>query len=481
MQSGGRLTDLDELLLRCRDSQSKAFLAEAIACYHAGAYRSAIISTWIAVVFDLIGKFKALKLTGDTEATNIIEELERTHQTNDITAALRFEREILQQARETFQFISFIEQEDLQRLFDDRNRCAHPSFRSLEEAYQPSGEQVRTHIYNAVTALLQHPPAHGRKALQSILNTIVSDTFPTDRDRALNLYFKHSPLANARPTLIKDVIAVLTKHLILEQLPEAERLRTFTALLAVLEMYHQLGERILQGELTKIMRRDLTYTNFANLLLYIQKIPSSWHALDDAGKDKMLYYLESAPEDQIVKMMPVALEILALRETARQRLTTFSNDNLAQLIQQGLHLEHYFPEALERWKQSSLYEESKKLTQQFLVPFLSKNLTAEQFVQIIQICAGNSQLHDNHFPTVRVFRSEVFPLTEAYLDETKDAWITLYEQFHTFMYPDKLARRSDLRGDQEPLLNAIENRYPDAISISTKRAQEKYIPETWDL
>ena len=100
MQFGERLTDLDELLLRCRAPQSKAFLAEAIACYRAGAYRSAIISTWTAVVFDLIGKFKELALTGDAEALRTVDEIEKMYLTDNITAALSFERNVLQQARE---------------------------------------------------------------------------------------------------------------------------------------------------------------------------------------------------------------------------------------------------------------------------------------------------------------------------------------------------------------------------------------------
>ncbi len=36
MQFGERLIDLDELLLRRRDPQSKGILAEAIVCYQAG-------------------------------------------------------------------------------------------------------------------------------------------------------------------------------------------------------------------------------------------------------------------------------------------------------------------------------------------------------------------------------------------------------------------------------------------------------------
>ncbi|MEM7580169.1 MAG: hypothetical protein AAF316_10000 [Cyanobacteria bacterium P01_A01_bin.80] len=48
--------DLDELVVRCRDKQAKQFIKEAIACYKAGAYRSCIVATWNAVVFDFLHK-----------------------------------------------------------------------------------------------------------------------------------------------------------------------------------------------------------------------------------------------------------------------------------------------------------------------------------------------------------------------------------------------------------------------------------------
>ena len=477
MQFGERLTDLDELLLRCRDPQSKVFLAEAIACYRAGAYRSAIISTWIAVVFDLIGKFKELALTGDIEAQNAVNDIERMYLSDDFVAALRFERDILKNAREKFQLISFIEEEDLKRLFNDRNRCAHPSLRSLEEPYQPSGELVRSHIYNAVVALLQHPPVQGRKALQSIMETIKSDAFPTQVDRALEQYFNHSPLVRARPTLIKDVVSVLTKDLLLEQLPDAERLREFTALQAVLKMYRQDGERILQEELPKIVRRVIDNTHLSNLIIYLQMIPLAWYALGGPGRDKARYFLEEGgQDDQIAAIIPVALNISVLREVACQRLSKLSDDYLAQLIQQDPQPEYFFSEALKRWERSESFEETKRLTKQFLAPFLSTDLTAEHIIQIIQALSGNSQLYD-HFSTLVRIKTQLFPLSSSFLDQTKEAWIQLYDQFSWFLPPDQLLKRPGLTVDQASLLTSIEERYPDVISILTKRAQEKYAQE----
>jgi hypothetical protein len=54
--------DLDELILRCRDKASKKLIQEAVSCYRAGAYRSCIVSTWNAVVFDFLHKLRELDL-----------------------------------------------------------------------------------------------------------------------------------------------------------------------------------------------------------------------------------------------------------------------------------------------------------------------------------------------------------------------------------------------------------------------------------
>lgn len=62
------LADLDELVLRCKSAAAKAYINEATSCYFAGAYRSAIVATWIAVVYDFVDKLKDLELAGDANA-----------------------------------------------------------------------------------------------------------------------------------------------------------------------------------------------------------------------------------------------------------------------------------------------------------------------------------------------------------------------------------------------------------------------------
>src|SRR5260370_21658018 len=156
-------------------------------------------------------------------------------------------------------------------------------------------------------------------------------------------------------------------------------------------MYRQEGERILQEELPKIVLRVLSHEHLANLLDYLHRIPFAWYALGDSGRGKARYFLESGPDEQVVAMLPLALDIPALRETACQRLSTLSDDGLAQLIQQDPRPEYYFSEALERWRRSESFEESKRLTREFLSPLLSDSLPDQLCTQHLLVIACSAQ------------------------------------------------------------------------------------------
>jgi hypothetical protein len=105
--------------------QAKRYIAEAVACYRAGAFRSCIVATWIAVVFDFVEKLNQLELAGDANAKKRRGEFERYREHGDVNGSLLFERQVPAMAREEFELISDLERSDLERLIEDRNRCAH--------------------------------------------------------------------------------------------------------------------------------------------------------------------------------------------------------------------------------------------------------------------------------------------------------------------------------------------------------------------
>jgi hypothetical protein len=70
----------------------------------------------------------------------------------------QFESELPKVARTKFEFLSSVEESDIQRLFEDRSRCAHPSMTSLEEPFEATAELARYHLRSAVMHCLQRQP-----------------------------------------------------------------------------------------------------------------------------------------------------------------------------------------------------------------------------------------------------------------------------------------------------------------------------------
>src|SRR5713226_5581239 len=143
------VTDLDELILRVRDTESRVLYGEAVQAYRASAFRSAVTSTWIALVYDLFAKIRELSLAGDKNAMKFIEDLNRAVESKDVPTLQRIESSILKTASQDFELLSAHESVDLARLQEDRNLCAHPALVAEQTVFQPAPELVRTHLVHA--------------------------------------------------------------------------------------------------------------------------------------------------------------------------------------------------------------------------------------------------------------------------------------------------------------------------------------------
>ena len=169
--------DLDALVLACRDARSRELIAEAVACYRAGAFRASIVTTWIGVVFDFVHKLRELDVRGDKQARALLERFEKVRRENDVAGALRFEHDVLEQCA-VFEFVSPIQRTDLQRMYDDRNRCAHPAMRAEDERFDPTPELCRLHMRTAVELLLGRPATQGKAALSAVHDEVLSFSSP---------------------------------------------------------------------------------------------------------------------------------------------------------------------------------------------------------------------------------------------------------------------------------------------------------------
>ena len=121
------MIDIDELVHKCRDRNTKELIAEAVINYKSGAFRSAVVSAWIAVALDFNQKLRELAVNDDANARTKLSEFTTHTEKNDVRQLLKYEQQLLTWARDGFQFIAAQEFEDLERLRNDRSRCAHPS------------------------------------------------------------------------------------------------------------------------------------------------------------------------------------------------------------------------------------------------------------------------------------------------------------------------------------------------------------------
>lgn len=387
------LIDLDELILRCRDKQAREYIREAVASYKAGAFRSCIVATWIAVVLDFLHKLRELEMTGDARAKVKIEEFERIRAGGEasLKAALDFERDVLTVASRDFELLTPLEKEDLERLQKDRSRCAHPSMQSIDEPYHPTPELARNHLRNAVEILLQREPVQGAAAFDRICAEIKSEYFPTKIVDA-KAYFEAGPLIRAREVLIRRLIVGLSKAILNEELPANERQRVIAAIAAIVEMHREVGEAILRAELPRMM--GAVTDNFLWLVIfYIRKIPVAWDAAGGVVQGKLRNLLKRENGNKLLVALHHSMHVSELKRIAENRINDLSEEQLGKILSAAEPVPEYIPRVIHFFSHSGSYRGAESRGESLVVP-IAHLLTTEKFKEIIDVSLGNRQIYE---------------------------------------------------------------------------------------
>lgn len=382
------LTDLDELVLNCRDNKAKTYVWEAVASYRAGAFRAAIVGTWIAVCFDIIGKIHELSLSGDKEAEKQAGELDKTRKSADVASALKFERQLLELARDKFELLSPIEFVDLERLREDRNRCAHPALASDEQAYSPSAELARAHIHAAVTHLMQHPPAQGKYALDRLRGEIDSEYFPTQVSQAIN-WLSSGPLRKPRESLNCNFTLVLVKRLLKEEIDDwKKRQRVVAALRAVAKLHRVQYEATLTEKLSTVLR-TLKDAELINATRFLQDIPDSWQCVEVDLRQRLQDFVAALPADHL-EHLDFLLQFEPLRQSAESRVNHATRDELKNtLFFDGLPVK-LADRYIELYLDSKSFDQANEWAQD--LSLYMSSLSKDQIMRIVTSVQKNQQV-----------------------------------------------------------------------------------------
>ena len=383
-----RLTDLDELVLRCKTEAARGYIADAVNCYRGGAYRACIVSTWIAVVFDLIDKLRELSISGNIPATTILSQFEQYQEQisagnmQGIKSALEFEREIVTIVKEQLQFFDQQELTDLIRLREDRHRCAHPSFQKAGLPYKPSAEQARMHLRNAVTHVLSQPPIQGKSAIGEVMVLVSSSYFPEDRGSARS-HIEHSVMARATEGLVKGVADALFFKYFEPNQPLLFSQNIIAALGALLDVHRPIVETRLVQHMARVST-TIDDKDFWGFVLMAFELPELWELSTPPVKNKILNFITTGDISLAIAFLKDASEKLELHNAALARINELSVDQLSSgIVNQGLG-RLAVPKAMDYYRLVSSWNSANEISEKLILPLLEQ-FTQEEIDEVLRI------------------------------------------------------------------------------------------------
>lgn len=287
------LTNLEELLQSVRHPNAKSYFQEAIISYQSGAYRSALIATWISVCIDIVEKIKDLSLDGDLNATKIKDEIEKLS-LNDVGGLLNFERTILDKACDELELISPIDKIQLSRLKEDRNLCAHPSFSLDGVDFNPTAELALSYIVIAANSLLINTSVKGKYVSDRVFQLLNEDSFPTNTEQAYQILSSPNQLGKVKESAIRNLIIIILKRLFKddEKLTQSQTKRLSAALGAISKLNNKLYNVTLRQKLHELLATAIE-GNLKRIIPIITIHNNIWAFVDVANKTRIDAIIES--------------------------------------------------------------------------------------------------------------------------------------------------------------------------------------------
>jgi hypothetical protein len=363
-----------------------------------------------------------LELSGEATASAKLKDFEKIRAGGlaALKQALEFERDVLDVAAGSFELLTPLELADLKRLQEDRNRCAHPSMQSIDEAYQPTAELARSHIRNAVDILLSREPIQGKAALDRLLTDVSSEYFPTSGPDARKR-FEHGPLRRARKALIRNLLVVLAKRALQEKCTAPQRKRVHAAIGGIVELHRAEGEAVLSAELPRIAE-GVQDPYLLRVLWLANRVPVSWQYLGDSAQDRVTRLVKDTQDEKLIPtVVRVALEIPALEVFANNRVESLSENQFASVVAAVARPE-FVARSISLLAGAKSFRHAESLLEDFVLP-LAEVLTASDVSQVLATAAGNGEIWDAaKAPRLLV---DLFDSTAAIHAECKPHWQAL--------------------------------------------------------
>ena len=434
-----QLTDIDAISLTVRDRESRRLISEAITAYRGGALRSAIMSTWIAVAYDIIAKARELASLGELTPKRFIEELDaaiNSGRNGDIRKLQAIEAGLLKTANEDLQLLAPHEYAAFERLKKDRDLCAHPAFIIEDELYQPTMELVRAHIVHALQYLLIHAPLQGKSAINRFDTDIISQSFPTDSE-AIGSYIRSKYLDRAKDVLVINLIkALLSGPFSAERSKYVGRERILgMALREISKAKTAIYDNTVPGYVAR--KFDAVSDDvLLSIAIYLDNDPRIWTWLSESVRLRIKQLLRTSDAETMKAQAAFDSYVVPeLAEILFSRFDTFDERTQVNIITEYPRRE-FVGRAIKIYKEAGGWRYAEMLGQSVIIP-LSHFYTAEDIKEVLEAVVNNDQIGwASGTPGVI---EKVFDLTHTLLPETRPYWIKFVEDMTEQAHGDQTA------------------------------------------
>jgi len=387
--------DIEDLVQRCRSTNARAYIKEAVDCYRIGAYRACVITTWIALVYDFIDKLRELAVSGDSVAAKRVTEFDAIQRKRDSEAALKFEREVLTIAKDEFELITVQEMADLNRLFEDRNRCGHPNLNRDNEVYTPPAELARLHLRIAIEHVMERPPVQGKAALAMLQQTTDSDYFPISVGDAEHV-LRATPLLRAKKNLIRDFVMGALISVMRESLTEKKMLQRLAAAQATQKLHPDTAKSVLQEKFDEALFRTPD-GNLGRALWLVAAWPDLQPFLKEASWVKVESYARTIPSPEFDAVLSV-LVIPRLRQFGIERLKQSSKTELASGVARLRRKpdDSFIDRCIELYTGANSFDSANAVAKDLIKPIVPY-LSADQAKAVIMAGKNGQVSHSNQY------------------------------------------------------------------------------------
>lgn len=384
--------DLDILLTRIRHAQSKVYFLDAVKAYKAGALRASLTAAWVALVYDLIAKYRELSALGDAAATAFIRSWDTATAANNVQQLLQLEAEIINDATVNTQIVNRIAQKHLERLREDRNFCAHPAFSAEAELFEPTPELVRLHLVNAIDLVLSQEPRQGKAIFELFAVDVQSKGFPTGHTRIMD-YVEQRYLERIRAQNIRNFGTVLAKSLLKGVPPqwEPERSKIVSSLVAVRERAAPSWPDVASAIVRLI--DNLEPENRPRAIAFIAAFPDFWPLLQEPTRTALVETVDNTEPETLTDYRILAGVIVAhFRNSLLAVIAALDRNGVAQAIA-AQPLAELWPRAVELYGASGSYRGSEATFSDLIAPFAGQ-LGSGQHDQLLDAVIENGQNWD---------------------------------------------------------------------------------------